>query len=167
MTVKSSLVRFVIAFAAGLALNLGAATVTYNGADGGDWDTASNWSPEQVPTSADDVTIANGKWVRSAGSIAVNSLTITSGSLAVGGTSKTFDAQIADRTSTDEITLTIAGDLVLNGAVNLSVGGRAANLGLGTGFDATRFHVQNVEVSIGGDFFTPLGAVIGLFFFVV
>lgn len=74
---------------------------------------------------------------------------------------------IADRTSTDEITLTIAGDLVLNGAVNLSVGGRAANLGLVTGFDATRFHVQNVEVSIGGDFFTPLGAVIGLFFFVV
>ena len=53
-----------------------AATLTYTGANGGDWDTASNWDGGAVPTIADDVVI-NAKWVKSAGSISAKSITIT------------------------------------------------------------------------------------------
>ena len=73
-----------------------AATLTYTGANGGSWDTASNWDGGAVPTIADDV-IINTKWVKSAGSISAKSITVTgtattlNAGLVVGGTTTTQD----------------------------------------------------------------------------
>ena len=37
-----------------------ATPIDWSGSGGGDWDTAGNWTPSQVPTSVDDVTIPTG-----------------------------------------------------------------------------------------------------------
>ena len=129
-----------------------AATLTYTGASGGDWDTASNWDGGAVPTIADDVVI-NAKWVKSSGSISAKSITVTGNAatlnagLVVGGTTTTqagIQAQTpADATTTVPVVLTVADDLVLNKA-GLSLGGRDA--------------VGHVSASVGGDFSLVGGA---------
>ena len=54
-----------------------AATLTWTGGAGdGQWTSALNWTPAQVPTSADDVTIDVTRTVNVGGSIAFNSLTL-------------------------------------------------------------------------------------------
>lgn len=50
-----------------------AKTLTYTGANAGDWDTPSNWDGGAVPTIDDDVVI-NAKWVKAAGSVSANSI---------------------------------------------------------------------------------------------
>ena len=72
------------------------ATITWVGPNGGDWDTASNWSPAQVPTSADSAvvtpssaeTILHGMNSSDAVlSLTTNSdatLTLTDGSISIG-----------------------------------------------------------------------------------
>ena len=114
-----------IALSLSAALAAGAATLTYTGANGGDWDTASNWDGGAVPTIGDDVVI-NAKWVKSAGSVSAKSITVTgtaatlNAGLVVGGKTTTQDgiqAQTpADASTTTPVVLTVAEDLVLNKA---------------------------------------------------
>lgn len=141
-----------IALSLSAALAAGAATLTYTGANGGDWDTASNWDGGAVPTIGDDVVI-NAKWVKSAGSVSAKSITVTgtaatlNAGLVVGGKTTTQDgiqAQTpADAATTTPVVLTVAEDLVLNKA-GLSLGGRAA--------------VGHVAATVGGDFSLSNGA---------
>ncbi len=37
-----------------------AAQITWTNTAGGNWSAATNWSPQQVPTAADDVTLVSG-----------------------------------------------------------------------------------------------------------
>jgi hypothetical protein len=54
------------------------ATKTYIGANGGNWSTASNWSPAGVPTGSDFVSVA-GKSVNLSTSATITALTLTGG----------------------------------------------------------------------------------------
>jgi hypothetical protein len=55
-------VRFSLAglFLFAFTLSLQAASLTWTGSVNSDWNTAGNWSPAQVPTSSDTVTIGSG-----------------------------------------------------------------------------------------------------------
>ena len=149
MNVKNYL-AFVCLFAAFAAR---ATTLTYTGANKGDWNTPSNWDGGAVPTIDDDVVI-NAKWVKAAGSISAKSITITgtaatlNAGLVIGGTTATqagISAQTPiDATSTASIALNVAGNLALNKA-GLSLGGRDA--------------AGHVSASIGGDFVVANGAI--------
>ena len=131
------------------------AAVVFTGASGGDWHTASNWELGTVP-SAGDGAIINGKWVKATNSISTASITITgngsNAGLVVGGTTLTVDgvkAQTAfSSTSAVPYSITLSGDLVLNGAC-LSLGARR--------------EVANVSASIGGDFIITNGAVAAIY----
>ena len=114
-----------------------AAERTYTGADGGDWDTASNWIPEGVPTASDGVVITNG-WVSLAQSAAIASLQLSGGTLTVGGAT----ASVASQTPLDPgfagtLSLTVTGDVTVSGQI--SVGGlrQAARSVLSVGGDLT------------------------------
>ena len=147
-------VKNYLAFACLFAVLAARATpLTYTGANAGDWDTPSNWDGGAVPTIDDDVVI-NAKWVKAAGSVSANSITITgtastlNAGLVIGGTTATQAGIIAqtpiDATSTAPIALNVASNLALNKA-GLSLGGR----------DAT----GHVSASIGGDFVVTNGAI--------
>ncbi len=62
-----------------------AQNIEYVGADGGEWNVASNWSPEKIPTALDSVTV-DGKSVVCTGALVARSVTVTggTGSLVVG-----------------------------------------------------------------------------------
>ncbi len=149
MNVKNYL-AFVCLFA---VLAARATTLTYTGANAGDWDTPSNWDGGAVPTIDDDVVI-NAKWVKAAGSVSANSITITgtastlNAGLVIGGTTATEAGIIAqtpiDATSTAPIALNVAGNLALDKA-GLSLGGRDA--------------AGHVSALIGGDFVVTNGAI--------
>ena len=98
-----------------------AAERTFTGADGGDWEVATNWIPEGVPTASDEVVITNG-WVSLAQSAAIASLQLSGGTLTVGGAT----ASVASQTPLDPgfagtLSLTVTGDVTVSGQI--SVGG--------------------------------------------
>ncbi len=125
--------------------------VTFTGASGGDWHTGSNWETGTVPTLDDDLSI-NGKWVRATNSITAKSIYVKGSGIVVGGTTLTADgvkAQTAvSSTSAVPYAVTVAGDLVLDGA-SFSLGARR--------------EVANVSASIGGDFVITNGAVAAIY----
>ncbi len=91
-------------------------TVTWINANSGDWDTASNWNTNKVPTSADDVVIpiAGITVTHIAGDDSARSLDSKAAFTMEGG-SLTFGA-----TATFENTLEVAGESTLNGTVGVS-----------------------------------------------
>ena len=114
-----------------------AAERTYTGADGGDWDTAANWTPEGVPTASDEVVITNG-WVSLAQSAAIASLNLSGGTLTVGGATASAASQTPlDPGFAGTLSLTVTGDATVSGQI--SVGGlrQAARSVLAVGGDLT------------------------------
>ena len=114
-------------------------TITWNLSTGGDWDTPTNWSPAQVPTSADDAVInlsSAGSVTLSSGladqvhSITTNSkttLTISNGSLAIGAGTSALGGPVAVASGAQlsaiagaAITLSTTQTLTDNGTVQFS-----------------------------------------------
>lgn len=81
-----------------------AAVVWDGGAATTDWNTAANWNPDGVPTSADDVTISTSATVSSTAAVAFNSLTIGDGAGSVTST-----VRIATVTSGGSLTVRQGG----------------------------------------------------------
>lgn len=105
--------------------SVGAAVVTYTGAAGGNWETASNWDATRVPDSADDVYIPSGKVVKVAFTAEVASLTIsTNGVVSVNGaTTNVLSRLAADTNRTDPVGMTVTGNVTLVGSGSLAIGG--------------------------------------------
>lgn len=74
------------------------------GASTTDWNTAANWNPDGVPTSADDVTISTSATVSSTAAVSFNSLTIGDGAGSVTST-----VRIATLTSGGSLTVRQGG----------------------------------------------------------
>ena len=150
---------FALAIVLCAAFTGSAATLTYTGANKGDWNTPGNWDGGTVPTINDDVVI-NAKWVQSATSISAKSITITgngsNAGLVIGGKNMTKDdvqKQVPyDATTASTITMTVADDVSLSNA-HLSLGGRR---------DAAKC-VDTIGATIGGDF-TLSGGAIAVFY---
>ena len=85
-----------------------AETNNYIGADQGYWCDDANWSLGHAPTSGEDVTLASAKTVYATNSIAVNSLTLSAGTL-----------DIANTYSAVGFTVTVAGDVTLSGSAEM------------------------------------------------
>jgi hypothetical protein len=101
----------------------------YTGAAYGDWDTASNWTPEGVPTGTDEVFIPESGSVRIALTADVFSLTVSNAALVTvnGPASKpsSISGQTAGNTSTTgPVGLTVRGDLLMLGSSRLGIGGK-------------------------------------------
>jgi len=113
-------------FASGYSLG---ASITWTGTTDTDWSTATNWNPQQVPTSSDDVTIpsgaANDPAIDTEAAVARTltiqsgaTLTISGGSLTVGSGGLTFAGTI---TATGG-TITVSGDTTISNGGNLQFG---------------------------------------------
>lgn len=115
------------------------------------WETAGNWDPATVPTTADDVAITSA-WVTAAGPVSAKSLSIvgngSNAGLVVGGVTASLAGVLAQEppapAPTAPVQLVVAGDLELDGAA-LSVGARRGG--------------APVSAAIGGDFALKSGAV--------
>lgn len=106
---------------------LSAATISWNNAAGGNWGTAANWSPAQVPTSGDDVLITlpgtyivNVNVSASAGTLTLGAtgggtqtLSIAGTTLSLGGASSVSDGGVIHLSAG---TLTGGGGLTINSA---------------------------------------------------
>src|SRR5580692_582958 len=73
---------------------------TWNGATSTSWNTATNWTPNGIPGSADNVTMVTGsnKCKRGAGT-SINNLTLTSGTLDMNGGTLTVNGTTAQFTA--------------------------------------------------------------------
>lgn len=92
---------------------------TYNGADGGDWNAATNWAPEGVPGASDDVVITNG-WVSLAQDAAIASLSLSNGTLTVGGATDNVAGQTPlDPDYAGNVSLLVSGDAAVSGKMSL------------------------------------------------
>ncbi len=89
--------------------------LTWNGSASTDWATAANWTPNRVPTNADDVTIPGGTPRQPAvsGSQAARYVTLGGG---------------ATLTSNDGSVLAVGGDFINNGAALLGAGSGTVTL---------------------------------------
>ncbi|MBI2384690.1 MAG: hypothetical protein HYV14_01630 [Elusimicrobia bacterium] len=81
-----------------LALDAEAATVSWTGASDGNWFNAANWSPAQVPTSADDAVIDLNATVSASGGTSIAFATLTLGD-AAGNFAPTLRLSAAQSTS--------------------------------------------------------------------
>ena len=117
------------------------AAKTWSGASGGDWDTASNWTPAGVPTPDDAVTIPAGSTVSVSRMAAAGSLTLGNGAnLSIFGAVTDFFKSIttagltyssttaggrnaASVTATAPLTLAVADDFTLAPSASVSLGG--------------------------------------------
>ena len=93
------------------------ATFTWANTNGGDWNIATNWSPNQVPASGDDVLITNnGTYTVS------NSASATLGNLILGGTNGIQTLILSSLTLTNAGMVNSNGVLYWNsGAINVSL----------------------------------------------
>ena len=93
------------------------ATITWANTNGGDWNIATNWSPNQVPANGDDVIITNS------GTYTVtNAPSVTLDSLILGGTNGIQTLTIAS------LTLTNASMVNSNGVLNWGGGDLESSL---------------------------------------
>ncbi len=93
------------------------ATITWGNTNGGDWNIATNWSPNQVPADGDDVIITNS------GTYTVtNAPSVTLDSLILGGTNGIQTLTIAS------LTLTNASMINSNGVLNWNGGDLESSL---------------------------------------
>jgi hypothetical protein len=125
------------------------ATITWANSSGGDWDTAANWSPAQVPGAGDDavintagITITHGvndsDSVNSITSNAAFTLSISSGSLSVASASTLSALTQSGGTLTGAGTVTVSGLLTWSGGTMSGSGLTVANGGMtlsGTHFE--------------------------------
>ena len=89
-----------------------AANVSWTGTEESSWDTSENWSPEGIPTSADDITVSSGGSVVIAGGSTASAQSLTiAGSVEVGSFSGNGEV------------------LVVGQGVTLQNGGRLTGLG--------------------------------------
>ena len=141
-------------------------TVTWVGPNGGDWDTAANWSPSGVPNSTEDVvikpsspeTIIHGmNQSDSVFSLTTNSdatLNVVQGSLKIGAGTSTLGGPVSVATGT---TLSVAtgANLAVNSTLTDS-----GSLSFGSG-DAVTFYGSQISVygtmTATGDTFTNTG----------
>src|SRR6266851_2225789 len=93
------------------------ATITWNNSNGGDWTTASDWTPNQVPGAGDDAEIiASGTYI----------VTITTGGVAVNNLTTAAGATVAIGSGD---TLTVFGSQVINsGAIQIAAGSNNSEL---------------------------------------
>ncbi len=115
---------------------------TYSGANNGEWDVASNWTPAGVPTYSDDVTIPNGRRVAAGRQIFAASVTLAgSGAISQGGATTAYNQEVqyttaptyskrsdygrkaADFTSMAPFIVDVAGDVSMSGSSQWIVGG--------------------------------------------
>ncbi|HLX67322.1 MAG TPA: hypothetical protein VKR41_10015, partial [Puia sp.] len=85
---------------------------TWNGSTSTSWNTATNWTPNGIPGSADNVTIVTGaNTCKLVASTAINNLTLTSGTLDMNGGTLTVNGTTAQFTAgtVQNGTLTITG----------------------------------------------------------
>ena len=66
---------------AGLSLTTAQAAVVWDGGVTGSWNTTTNWNPDGLPGSADDVTISNAAVTMNEGNFNINSLSLINSSL--------------------------------------------------------------------------------------
>lgn len=93
-------------------------TITWDGSSSTAWGTADNWTPAQVPTSVDNVVIGNfvpGNQPTLSANTTINSLTIN-------GRSATFSTRGGCLTINTGVTLTINGNLAINGSTGGTIG---------------------------------------------
>ena len=72
---------FALSAVPALALSAQAAVVAWDGGATGSWNTTTNWNPDGLPGSADDVTISNADVTIDEGSYNINSLSLINSSL--------------------------------------------------------------------------------------
>ncbi|MEK7382864.1 MAG: hypothetical protein AAB262_06210, partial [Elusimicrobiota bacterium] len=85
-------------FLSSLALNAEAATIAWTGAADANWFNAANWSPAQVPTSADDAVIDLNETVSASGGTSIAFATLILGD-AAGNFAPTLRLSAAQSTS--------------------------------------------------------------------
>ena len=111
---RLSLIVAILAFLSSGALS--AATITFVG-PGADWNTAANWSPAQVPTTADDAIIPTGFNVTTSGAVDAKTISI------YGNSTLTIDQTTNIATAgTGGITLNGTSSLVIDAAVTVNIG---------------------------------------------
>jgi len=111
---RLSIITAILAFLSAGMLN--SATITFVGGTN-DWNTASNWSPAQLPTTSDDVVIPTGFNVTT--SDAVNARTI---SIYGNSTLTITQATNVATTATGGITLNGTSSLIIDAAVAVNIG---------------------------------------------
>jgi len=111
---RLSIITAILAFLSAGMLN--SATITFVGGTN-DWNTTSNWSPAQVPTTSDDVVIPTGFNVTT--SDAVNARTI---SIYGNSTLTITQATNVATTATGGITLNGTSSLIIDAAVAVNIG---------------------------------------------
>ena len=101
-----------------LALPAGAVTKTWQGANNGEWGTAGNWTPNGVPSNADDVVINVAQTIRLSAGIAAVAASVSIGA----------GATLNDRNSGS--TLTVGGliSVTPNAGVTLDIRFTAGSL---------------------------------------
>ena len=125
-------VRVMICAFLATTLSLGAADITWVNASGGDWNTAANWNPPQVPGSSDNAILALGVTVTvdapaTVGNVAFSSGTLGgSGNLTVSGTMNWTGGTMNGSGAT---TIGSGGSLVISGTGIKFFGQRTINNG--------------------------------------
>ena len=76
---------------ADLTVSAGGTNITSNGTGGGNWNTASTWSPTQVPTECDNVTIIGSDVVTVDADVSVSDLTIGASATLTHGNNNQID----------------------------------------------------------------------------
>jgi hypothetical protein len=114
----------VVAGLCATATGLRAATISWASPTGGDWNTAANWSPAQVPTGSDTVFITNNGTftVTAASGLSVANLTL-------GGTSGTQTVNWSSGTLSGALTVATNGVLTVSGVADRSFYGTMTNAG--------------------------------------
>jgi len=122
---KSRFASFWLVCVAVLAVPIHAATLT--SVVSGNWNTASTWSPQQIPTSSDDVVIVGGTGVSIPTGYAAFAKSLTIQGDIVSPASLDLDASGASLTITNGVTMTAPGgsvvDQVIVGQGALACGG--------------------------------------------
>lgn len=143
-----------------LPASASAASINWTGTAGdGLWTTASNWTPVQVPTAADDVTIDATKTVTVNAAVAFNSLTLGD----TAGTTAPVLFVSAPVTTSGSVVINKAATLRESGVSKLSFGSITVRSGgalTHAGNSSARSNILNVAVS--GDFDLQSGAAISL-----
>lgn len=122
------------------------ASVTWIGPDGGDWDTAANWSTGNVPGATDDVsittpglTVVHSQFIADtiASLTATEAITISGGSLTINNDSSVTDLTLSGGTLAADGTVAITGMFTWGGGTLTGAGTIDAQGGLAiTGPDA-------------------------------
>ena len=126
-----------------LATAAQAATLLWNNAAGGSWNTAANWSPAQVPGVADDavITLPGTYTVGATGALSVNSLVLGGGTgaqtlqltsqtlslAAASSVAPTGQLNMTNATISGSGTLTNSGTLIIRGTVPSTLNGAFVN----------------------------------------